>query len=416
MRMKQVPFGPPRLRAVGWFGLAVTGCLAMVVGALIAADQVMHRPQMTLVGTLQSAQRPVPVVLPGGAQISELLVKNGDHVAQGQTLASYDHAALSDLADSLDIKLLVMRFDRECALDHAVIQDMQDWTQSAGPDVRGQLRLAAESCLARHQTESRALRASMRERDMLQDRARLIDQHILALQGEPVATNQSGRARTIMSALLAQSEIDTQLAQTALQIEDAAAILKQMSIDRTAALDAQINDLKAQRAQLARLLAAPRLDAPTDGRVRRVRVPSTRDALPQDVVVMEIVPDVAAPYVLDVQIDPEIADRLAPGTRFDLRMSGLDRRDDPGATAIWNPISKIASADGTALRVQIPLTPDSEERLLQRQDRIAFSDATSAAVVTFHPQAVGVRQSVVSALNRLVADTDIAALFGLSAS
>ena len=88
----------------------------MILGGFFLASLITIPQTERFVGTLQPSQTPTRLQLPAGVPLKALLVKSGESVRAGQTVAILDEAAMRAQLSHINRSIVVANVLRACLL------------------------------------------------------------------------------------------------------------------------------------------------------------------------------------------------------------------------------------------------------------------------------------------------------------
>ncbi|MEW2912235.1 HlyD family type I secretion periplasmic adaptor subunit [Leisingera sp. JC11] len=369
---------------VGGFGS--WSVLSSISGAVVASGRIEV-----------DRNRQVVQHLDGGI-VAEILVDEGDTVAEGETLIRLDANELTSqlvITEGQLFELMARRGRLEAERDEAdeitfdpeVLKAAE--TQPQVEDlVEGQRRLFQ----ARRDTTAREIEQLEKRRSQIEEQIRGIKAQQTSLKvqldliGEELGNQQSlldrglAQAATVLNLRRTQASLDGQLGElvaaeaqaegriTEIDIE----ILKLGSGQREEAIT-RLRDLRYQELELAETrrslqqrLARLDITAPVSGVVYGLQVQTPRSVIRPADPVLYLVPQ-DRPLVIAAQVAPTDIDQLFTGQEVTLRFSALDQRSTPELFGHVTQVSADAFEDqGSGIsyyRAEIELNPGEQGRL-----------------------------------------------------
>ena len=367
---------------VGGFG--AWAVLTHITGAVIAPGQV------------EVDQNRQVVQHPDGGVVSEILVKEGDPVAEGDLLIRLDPSELqSELAvvEGQLFEVLARRARFEAERDGApalvfepplansenpVAAELMEGQErlfearleSAEAEKaqlskrRDQIRDQIEGIRAQQAAtaeQSRLIELELADQQSLLDRGLAQATRVLALQREKASlTGQAGE----LTASVAQAE--GRITETEIEILRIETTRREDAITRLR--DLQVNEIELSERRRALIERLDRLDirAPVSGIVYGMQVFAPRSVIrPADPVLFLIPQD--RPLIITTQVEPIHIDQIHPGQTVTVRFPALDQRRTPELMGRIILVSADAFQDEQSrmsfYRAQVELLPGEIERL-----------------------------------------------------
>ncbi|WP_291729283.1 HlyD family type I secretion periplasmic adaptor subunit [Leisingera sp. F5] len=333
-----------------------------------------------------------------GGIVAEILVDEGDTVAEGATLIRLDANELTSqlvITEGQLFELMARRGRLEAERDTAAAITFEpELLQAADvqPDVsdlvQGQRRLFQ----ARKDTTAREIEQLEKRRSQIQEQIRGVEAQQtsmnvqLELIGEELESQQSlldrglAQAATVLNLRRTQADLQGRLGElvaseaqsegriTEIDIE----ILKLATSQREEAIS-RLRDLRYQELELAEnrrslqgRLARLDITAPVSGIVYGLQVQTPRSVIRPADPVLYLVPQ-DRPLVIAAQVAPTDIDQLYTGQEVTLRFSALDQRSTPELFGHVTQVSADSFEDqGSGIsyyRAEIELNPGERGRL-----------------------------------------------------
>lgn len=365
-------------------GLGTWSVLTRLTGAVIAMGQI---------GVEQNRQI---VQHPDGGVVSEILVREGDTVAEGDLLIRLDSEALSSelaVVEGQLFEVLARKARMEAERDGAEgLQFNPLLTESANPVVpeliEGQLRLHE----ARRETNFQQKEQLARRREQIGDQIDGISAQQAAtrtqldLIGQELASQQSlldrglAQASAVLNLKREEANLMGRLGELTATSAQAEGRITEIDIEilridtdlREEAItrlrDLQFNEIELSERRRALLTRLDRLDvrAPVSGIVYDMQIFAPRSVVRPAEPVMFLVPQDRA-LVITAQIEPIHIDQVFVGQEVELRFSAFDQRQTPELTGHVVTISPDAFTDQTSrmsfYRAQIMLNDGEAAKL-----------------------------------------------------
>ena len=367
---------------VGGFG--AWAVLTHITGAVIAPGQV------------EVDQNRQVVQHPDGGVVSEILVKEGDAVAEGDLLIRLDPSELqSELAvvegQLFEVLARRARFEAErdgapalvfdpllANSDNPVAAELMEGQErlfearleSAEAEKaqlskrRDQIRDQIEGIRAQQEAtaeQSRLIELELADQQSLLDRGLAQATRVLALQREKASlTGQAGE----LTAAVAQSE--GRITETEIEILRIETTRREDAITRLR--DLQFNEIELAERRRALIERLARLDirAPVSGIVYGMQVFAPRSVIrPADPVTFLIPQD--RPLIITTQVEPIHIDQIHPGQTVTVRFPAFDQRRTPELMGRITLVSADAFQDEQSrtsfYRAQVELLPGEIGRL-----------------------------------------------------
>ncbi len=375
------PRAVPHLRAAFWLGLTLA---IFWIGWGLTAHQlrkVSIADLRSFDGEIRLGQSPAEVVLPQHAQLESILVKDGQQVSAGQTLAVLDKAAMAMGLETLRRQLLVMQFARECLLDPKTAAQVDRWASGAGIEVKAQLRIAAEDCALDHQHRRLGLQNHQSTVANLSQRLTLVSKRLQLGQADTDGGANHLAVRRLVDTLLAKSSLQSAL-NRAVSDRDAARLdARKAAVAQARAQTHQIADLERDIAALAQLVSAPRITASQSGRVIRLRAPQGDRPRARAEIIAQIASDHPKEYQLFTWVTPQDAAQMGPQATVRFSVLGA-----PGAGAALRGTLGPDAIGGAGQRpgfvaLQISPTPAALDALAKLDRSMALSHQSMQAQV-----------------------------------
>ncbi|MGC4077400.1 MAG: HlyD family type I secretion periplasmic adaptor subunit [Rubrivivax sp.] len=401
------------LVAIGLFALALGGWASTteIAGAVIAQGNIVP-----LAGS-KSVQHP------DGGVVTEILARDGDHVAAGQVLVRLDSTTVSanlavivsqlSAAFALEARLTA---ESTGASDIAVPEKLADWPDRATFD---QL-LAEQDKLRRSRADEQAgLNAQLAEqiRQLEEQIAGYAAQRTaIATQHKILADETSSNETLLRSGLVEVTRINTARRELAELDGDDGNLAAEIAGARTAIAGNRakmaeteasfrasvLEDLRDVGLQIAELLqqkiasedtlAKLTIRAPQAGVIHESTVRTVGGVVGAGETLMLVVPTDDG-LALEARVSPLDVDKLFAGQAATIRLSGLDPRTTPQLDATVDTISpdltKDTSTGSTYYEIRLTLPPEQLARLPGGQTLVpgmpaeAFMRTSDRTVLTY---------------------------------
>jgi len=385
LRGPPLPAGAERLRrrtrralrliallVFGFFGLAAA---LPIGGAVIGAGEVMVESSVKT------------ITHPTGGILTRLLVRDGDHVVQGQPLMRFDTSVSrvgSDSAATGLEQLLARRARLQAERDGAA-------TIAWPPELAG---AAARALVAREQRLF-DLRGVQRRGSLalLVERIRQYDEQIASYRAQIeaiesqevlIAPELAGLRKLYERQLVTLARIN-ELERTAVQLKGSRAALgssiaeararisetreQMLNVDKSIRSDAagelaevvaQLNDQQVRRASAEDTYARSLIRAPQSGTIDKLAFTTIGSAVPAAQPILQIVPD-RDTLLVEARVRPADVDQLHAGQAARISFSGLDRQttpDIPGTLVFVSPdLTQDPHSGQSFYRIRVRLDP-----------------------------------------------------------
>ncbi|MGJ3261847.1 MAG: HlyD family type I secretion periplasmic adaptor subunit [Salinarimonas sp.] len=343
-----------------------------------------------------------------GGVISEILVREGDHVRTGDTLVLLD-----ETGPRAELRRLQLRFARTLAMEARLVAEIEGRAAIHFPDVL--LEKAADPDVA-EMIERQRLTFSARKRHLdseivtlergvdalrehvtgseVQIRAveeqiaffeeELVDKETLLRQGlvrrpEVLALH---RARANMRGEIGRligdmGDAKERIARGQEQINGLRHAAVKAAVEELQQVHAEMSDLRERIRSAENILDRIRITAPVEGIVVKLRYHTAGGVVEAGKNVMEIVP-LDEPLVIEATVRPRDVDSVRRGQRASVRLTALNQRTTPMVAG------EVIYLSADALPEERP-RPDSEGDVYVV--RIALDESSVAHVANFEPTA-----------------------------
>lgn len=391
--MSAQPWSAKRPVFIGVLGLAVLlggfgvwAVMSQIAGAIVAPGRVEVERNRQIV---QHAD---------GGVVSEILVKEGDRVAEGEPLIRLDAKLLQSELLIIEGQLFELmarrgRLDAERDNSESVSFDPELLeVASTRPDVQGLLDGQVRLFNARQASVTQEIRQLEKRRAQLQEQIKGIDaqQQSLGVQLELIQkelTNQQqlfdkglASAGTVLGLRRTEADLQGDLgeliaseAQTEGRITEIDIEVIKLDTQRREEAITRLRDLRyrelelaEQRRSLKERLARLHITAPVSGIVYGMAVQTPRSVIRAADPVLYIVPQ-DRPLVIAARVDPIHIDQMHVGQDVILRMSALDQSQTPELNGKVQQVSADAFDDQNSgvsyYRAEIVLNEGETEKL-----------------------------------------------------
>ncbi len=331
------------LLVFGFFGLAA---VTQVAGAVIGAGEI----------TVDSSIKTISHT--DGGVLVALLVRDGDHVTEGQELMRFDTSVSSVGSSSASLgleALIATRARLEAERDGAdAIVFPPGIAASRDPAVR-ELVAREQRLFALRRDERRGTLALLTERvHQYEDQIRSFTAQIEAIdrQAKLIEPELAGLRELYKRELVTLARINA-LERTAVQLEGSKSALQaniaeararisetreqMLNIEKAsrseagvqlATVEAQLNDQTVRKASAADAYGRSVIRAPQSGTIDKLAYSTIGSAVPPNQPILQIVPD-RDTLIVAARISPNDVDQLRIGQAARVTFSGLDRQTTP---------------------------------------------------------------------------------------
>ena len=366
-----------------FFTIGIAAVPSWIAASFLGAQMLEHRE--SFVGELRADQSPIAVNLASGVSLGEIVVEQGQAVEAGQTVATIDQQAVRAAKVHTENQIAMKILERRCLLEPDFFLNM-DQPSIEGEGELGQLLgVALKSC----EVLSEEGRLSVEEQRV--ERTNLLQRRQDLLERQRDLLGSRGRTESELSAAfvasLLKSEID--LNQIDLDVNDHQTrileIGEQREIARLNRLNQLNEDIRENQKLLQRLedaLDAPRLSAPSDGVIQRVRPLQPGATLTQETDIIEITNQSNSMYQVVFKIPLSRSEAFWPGQVLVVSSLGLGKTYSVLLEGIV--LSIEASQDVTDVEqvvVKVGLTEESQTRIQDRSSNLALIGPETALLV-----------------------------------
>ncbi len=317
----------PILWAVGAGMLVWTGAFATWHAVHLSSGA----PDRSFAGSIAPTRERTTVALPAYTILDRVIVDDGDDVAAGQTLATLNTAAmktrLTQVSTSLDhaqenIACLLHARRRVRSVDR---QEAETPTPLDGPVDPTETETAMKEHL--EVCRSALWEFSVTQDVLIQERTALIaerdavkDYISIGLWIDPNTAAATLRRHVALKML--RTEIDKELVRNTQRIEQAR---RAFDADLEQMLEAQTDAVKALSTEELHLqdhIASPRIPAPSDGTIARVRPLATQSGMDEALEIIEVVPKGHARFQATFEVALQVANEIDRGQPVEMHALG----------------------------------------------------------------------------------------------
>lgn len=264
--------GQIAIRAAFWLALATTFCAAIAVSASLFVLRLDISNTRSFPGTLKVRQSSQPLVLPAGVPMGNIVVAEQRAVRAGQTIAAFDRADLSRHLQRAKRAVLVAQTQREWLLDRGAAPPDPTLGTVIDAESASQTKAALQECNAALDDAQARITRIEQSMTLLSHRLKLIDRKTeLGFQAAAPGKPGLKDARAALDAALDRNKVAQQLQALAAQRDLARQDARRSVNIKVQDLTDAIQDARDLAALLEKFIARPRLTAPQDGTLGRIR-------------------------------------------------------------------------------------------------------------------------------------------------
>lgn len=300
-----------------WAGLT---CGLLTASAALLTTRAIVTSQHSYPGVLRSSLRQMDVALPRAVPLEKLLVQEGETVKAGQTLAVYDTGLIAARLEEAERQILASNILRRCLTSSAVPDSSDLSLDELDAETALQAERAASECAAllnRHDVQTRRVaQARQAVEAKYNERIRRLKSAAANLGEGDQRNRLAVQIAVERNALALQTgKLDLELA--ALQSDQ-----EQEVLARLKALEESVARQRAIRSSLRQALDTPRLHAPMDGEVARLRDVDAGQSFPEPVTLVSLQDRDSYARTASFSMPSGEADALQPGDPVTLHLSG----------------------------------------------------------------------------------------------
>lgn len=416
-----------------WAVWAVLSVLAIVTGFYTLADKIVVPSSHQYAGTLTPDQDPTVISLPHDLPLDSILVEPGEQVKAGQTVALLDTAAMAARLEQTGREIIVASILRECLLgtefdaadpempiglspDATLSQDFPFTEYDSETGIL--MRAALEDCKTTQEADILQQTRLQQALKLMQSQIGLIDQKLAMVLGIPKKANQKTTQRTNIDPVVrAHASVSIALEKNqivgrfqTLQTELQALKIDQNRnrLDRIRQLSEAVAAKLTLQAMLTHYLAAPRLLAPENGTVNRIRPIMVGKSYAGDESFIELRGENAELFRARMRIPFADHANLRPGTRVTIRLAGF-RENGPNLEGQVAGLLQGQNVQGERyIMAEIELSQESQALLADPARGVALRGQTTASSI--HVETPGktlkafLQEATVFALDRFRSD------------
>lgn len=359
-------------RSYFWAFIGPTVALGLLFAITFGMLQTQVQERKSFEGVLRPVASPVGLALPKHAPLKQILVSEGEIVRRGQTLALLNEVALLNRQTEIARQLSEYRLLRACLsprYSSSFVDGLQTVLADDDAETRQRLLLVGQDCALRDAAAEALTAAGQSDVEVLGERIRLLGNRISVFveqqnQGEPGVTD---RASAAIETLLEKNALEADLRDARQTLTAQTLARAEIRRKEALALTTKISALMEEQQRLDSLIANPRLTAPANGVVSRVRDPGEGHVALHDVRIFEIARAGAGRFSLAISVPPDQISRLRDGARVDVRLVGQPNVAPLGGTIdLERPQQSPLGTRAPAAAGTVMVNLDGESRLRLR--------------------------------------------------
>lgn len=381
------PRAPLGLAPVLWLAWGLAALAVLFGAAALIAERTTVPASRSYGGTLHPDGNPVTVALPAGLPLDAVLVRPGQEVRAGQTLAVYDKTRIATELARLERDIIALAARRDCLLtqtpatpgDPPAPRPAAAPPAQPDPEMALRIRAAVEACQTDQAARALDSQRLTRLRDRLAERHALIGRQITLTLARAKPRDKPEAARKTLALALEQNRIKQQI--DTIEIEDRTRAIDhdRARLQQVQATTQQIEDARRIQAELAAALAAPRLTAPEDGIIARVRPVPLRQPMTRDADFIDIQDPNAQAYAATITLSGAQAASLEIGTPVTITLIGYPD-PKPRLNAEIQSFEAATTLSGTTrVTAKLKINKKDQEKLAQNKTTIALKSKQTAA-------------------------------------
>lgn len=385
-----------------WLAWAVLSVLAISAGFFTLADRIMVPSSHHYAGTLTPDQDPTVIALPHDLPLDSVLVEPGEKVKAGQTVALLDTAAMTARLEQTEREIIVSSVLRECLLGTefdlpALEMPSESSTESSllydlpfagsGSETGILMRAALEDCRTTQEADTLQQTRLQQGLRLMQSQIGLIDQKLAMVLSVPKRRKQKGgvdpvvRAHASVSIALEKNQLLGRFQTLQTELQALKIDQNRNRLDRVHQLSENVAAMLTLQAMLTHYLAAPRLLAPENGTVSRIRPIMVGKLYSDDESLIELRGESAELYRAEMRIPFSDHAVLRPGTKVTIRLAGF-RENAPRLVGQVAGLTQGQNVRGERQIVaQIELSQQSQALLADPARGVALRGQTTASSI-----------------------------------
>lgn len=385
-----------------WAVWAVLSVLAIVAGFYTLADKIMVPSSHQYAGTLTPDQDPTVIALPHDLPLDSILVEPGEQVKAGQTVALLDTAAMAARLEQTGREIIVASILRECLLgtefdssepempfgiftETAPSQDLPFAEYDSETGIL--MRTALEDCRTTQEADILQQTRLQQALKLMQSQIGLIDQKLAMVLGiSKKTTHKNGvdpvvRAHASVSIALEKNQIVGRFQTLQTELQALKIDQNRNRLDRIHQLSEGVAAKLTLQAMLTHYLAAPRLLAPENGTVNRIRPIMVGKSYVGDESFIELRGEDAELFRAQMRIPFADHANLRPGTKVTIRLAGF-RENGPNLEGQVAGLLQGQNVLGERhIVAEIELSQESQALLADPARGVALRGQTTASSI-----------------------------------
>nr|WP_323782189.1 hypothetical protein [Amylibacter sp.] len=391
-----------QLVRVIWAVWAVLSVLAITAGGYTLADKITVPSSHQYAGTLTPDQDPTVIALPHDLPLDSILVEPGEQVKAGQTVALLDTAAMAARLKQIGREILVASILRECLLGtefDPLEQEMpfgfvaesapsQDSPFAEYDSETGILmRAALEDCRTSQEADILQQTRLQQALNLMQSQIGLVDQKLAMVLGVSKKSTHKTRvdpvvrAHASVSIALEKNQIVGRFQTLQTELQALTIDQNRNRLDRIQQLSEDVATKLTLQAMLTHYLAAPRLLAPENGIVNRIRPIMVGKSYVGDESFIELRGENVELFRAQMRIPYSDHANLRPGTKVMIRLAGF-RENGPNLEGQVSGLLQGQNVLGERqILAEIELSPESQAVLADPARGVALRGQTTASTI-----------------------------------
>lgn len=391
-----------QLVRVIWAVWAVLSVLAIAAGGYTLADKIRVPSSHQYAGTLTPDQDPTVIALPHDLPLDSILVEPGEQVKAGQTVALLDTAAMAARLEQIGREILVASILRECLLGtefDPLEQEMpfgfvaesapsQDSPFAEYDSETGILmRAALEDCRTSQEADILQQTRLQQALNLMQSQIGLVDRKLAMVLGVSKKSTHKTRvdpvvrAHASVSIALEKNQIVGRFQTLQTELQALTIDQNRNRLDRIQQLSEDVATKLTLQAMLTHYLAAPRLLAPENGIVNRIRPIMVGKSYVGDESFIELRGENAELFRAQMRIPYSDHANLRPGTKVMIRLAGF-RENGPNLEGQVSGLLQGQNVLGERhILAEIELSPESQAVLADPARGVALRGQTTASTI-----------------------------------
>lgn len=368
-----------RFRPLMWAALGCLGAGLVAMGWGVILSNTTVSTHHNYVGELSPDADPITITVPKGAILQETLASRNEEIVSGQTVAVLNVPAMEETVATLSGQVLADVILRDCLL----VEELPDTPQIDGLSeaTQNHVRIAYQTCAEFLGEKTRRQEKLEHDGALLSTELDLVEQYlkVLSLSADLnlSATKKQDDARQGLALALLGNKIEKQLSELKFDADKEHAEWQHERLTRIQELSASIQSKTSLRQKMQLLVDKPRLQAPINGVISRVRRVPHNVPIHEDIDFVEVRSEEGTGYQASFIVPHNRLDAVAPGQT--VRMTMLGMLD--GGPELVGKVSALNTVGGTTVRAQVELDKASVSRLDNPQIGIALRGLGTASIV-----------------------------------